>query len=624
MGPRSSDGVSQAPGLNFLVEASQRVPGAAADAREQLGPPRPSAVLVVHGMGQQTKFETLDLLVRGLVRAIGLAPVDQPRARLVELAEERLHRVELKFERDGRVRELHLYEAYWAPLTEGQVTLRDVVYLLSVAVVNGVRNGSTAFRRWLFGNLVSFPPQIRTVVSLIVGLLALLALAVINLTIGVVAAARWGLGARQGVVGDGLYGDLSTTLNFLFVLIVLFGIILGIARLARGTPGFVRLAVAGASLVAFGLALAATIATGVAIPLFFFLHSQPGPAADLPLLPSALGLKLVDGFDAFVELAIVAVLLAAALTAALAFLARFLVAWLAPGPRESQPVRTAVVVFLFAVLLAGLAIEIGGLTLTDWGRATNAGPLGRGVVWVLLVVSSLIVRRVIVQYVGDIAAYVEPHTLDRFQTLREKIKAEVYNRMRAIYRAGDARGFTYEQVAVAGHSLGSVIAYDVLNRLINEDEMAGRESAAFLYAVQRTSLFLTFGSPLDKTAFAFGAQREQTATRYALAATAQPLIRHTDLRPTWVNVYSSWDPISGLLDFYDPPTKADPRTKAKRSPHPKAVRNKPDLDARTLFLAHLEYWEGTLVFDTLLDALDARTTRANDLVGGLKSERRRW
>jgi hypothetical protein len=602
MGPLSPDGVSQAPIPNFFVESSQRVrrkPRARADEREQLRPAGPSAVLIVHGMGQQTKFETLDLLVRGLVRAIGLAPLDQPRARLVELAGERLHRVELKFKRDGRERELHLYEAYWAPLTEGRVTLRDVMYLLSVAVVNGVRNGSTAFRRWLFGNLVSFPPQIRTVISLIIGLLALLALVMINLTIGVVAATRWGLGARQGIVGDGLYGDLSTTFNLLFVLIVLFGIVLGIGRLARRTPGFVRLAAAGASLVAFGLALAVTIATGVAIPLFFFLHSQPGPAADLPLLPSALGLKLVDGFDAFVEFAIVAVLLAGVLIAALAFLTRLLVAWWAPGARENRPVLTAVIVFCFAVLVSGLAIEIGGLTLTDWGRATNAGTLGRGAVWVLLVVSSLIVRRVIVQYVGDVAAYVQPHTLDRLQTLREEIKTSVYNRMRAIYHAGDERGFTYEGVAVAGHSLGSVIAYDALNRLINEDEMAGRESAAFLNVVKRTPLFLTFGSPLDKTAFAFGAQREQTATRYALAATAQPLIRHTDLRPIWVNVYSSWDPISGALDFYDPPAKPD------GSPDPKAVGNRPDLDARTLFLAHLEYWEGALVFDALLDGLDA-------------------
>jgi len=553
-------------------------------------------------MGQQTKFETLDLLVQGLVRAIGLTPFDQPRARLVELAGERLHRVELKLRRDGREHELHLYEAYWAPLTEGQVTLRDVVYLLSMAAVNGIRNGSTTFWRWLFGNLVTFPPQIRTVIALIVGLLALFALATINLTIGVVAAARWAFGVRQGLVGDGLYGDLSTTLNVLFVVIVLFGVVLAIGRLARRAFGFVRLAVAVASVAAFAVALVATIATGIAIPLFFFLHSQPGSAADLPLIPSALGLKRVVRFDAFVELAVFAILLAAVALVALAWVVRFLCAWWKPPAPESRPGLTAFFVLLFAGLVVGLAIEIGGLTLTDWGRATNPGPIGRGIVWFLLVIVSFVVRRVMVEYVGDLAAYVQPHALDRFQALRDEIKAEVYKSMRAIYRAGNWRGFTYERIAVVGHSLGSVIAYDTLNQLINEDELAGFGPPTSLDAVRRTSLFLTFGSPLDKTAFAFGAQRKQSATRYALAATAQPLIRHTN-RPTWVNVYSRWDLISGALEFYDPPRGSD------GSCDPKAVCNRSDPDAKTLFLAHLEYWEGTLVFDTLLDALDPGTTR---------------
>ena len=83
-------------------------------------------------------------------------------------------------------------------------------------------------------------------------------------------------------------------------------------------------------------------------------------------------------------------------------------------------------------------------------------------------------------------------------------------------------------------------------------------------------------------------------------------------------MHSAWDPISGSLDFYDLPTGKDGERDSK------AVCNKSDLDARTFFLAHIEYWEGTLVFDTLLDALDAGTTRATDPVGDLKSGSRRW
>jgi hypothetical protein len=556
-------------------------------------------VLVVHGVGQQTKFETLDSLVRGLVRTILPAPLDQPRARLVQLAGERLNRVELTFKREGRDSEIHLYEAYWASLTEGRVTLRDVVYLLLFSAVNGVRNGTTHFQRWLFGRIVSFPPQIRTVIALIVGLLTLLALVIVNMTIGVVAAARWGFGTRQGVVGDGLYGDLSTALNLLFVLVVSFVAVLGIGRVVRNLPNPVRLAAGGLGIVAFGAALAGTIAVGVAIPLLFFLHPQTSAAADLPLLPAVLGIRLVDRFNAFVELATVALVLAAAVVCGVAFLVRLLRAWQSPAAPEGRRGVTLFIVLLFAALLVGLAVEIAGLGVPDQGRPAGAGALGRGAVWMLLVAASLVVRRVVVQYVGDLVAYVQPHTLDRFQVLRDQIKTDVYNRARALYRAGDELGFTYQRVAIVGHSLGSVVAYDVLNRLIAEDELVGPKSSAYLDVVKRTSILLTFGSPLDKTAFAFGAQRKQTATRFALAATQQPLIQRTD-RPEWVNVYSPWDPISGKLDFYDPPAERN------GEPHPKAVRNRQDMDARTLLFAHNEYWSDPLVFDTLLDALDPR------------------
>ena len=57
-----------------------------------------------------------------------------------------------------------------------------------------------------------------------------------------------------------------------------------------------------------------------------------------------------------------------------------------------------------------------------------------------------------------------------------------------------------------GRSLGSVIVYDVLNRLVNEDEAIG----CSLKVVARTPLLLTFGSPLDRTAFLFAVQRQNT------------------------------------------------------------------------------------------------------------------
>ncbi|HEY6050046.1 MAG TPA: hypothetical protein VIZ58_02285, partial [Thermoanaerobaculia bacterium] len=147
----------------------------------------------------------------------------------------------------------------------------------------------------------------------------------------------------------------------------------------------------------------------------------------------------------------------------------------------------------------------------------------------------------------------------------------------------------YAGCVLVGHSLGSVIAYDTLNRLILDDEAAG--AGAGLDAVARTPLFLTFGSPLDKTAFVFGIQGKNTSEgREALAASVQPMICEYRLRPRrWVNVHSPWDLVSGTLDLYDSADASESRR----------VENVADREATTLLAAHLEYWHDPLIFEIL-------------------------
>ncbi|OLB53988.1 MAG: hypothetical protein AUH99_00700 [Candidatus Rokubacteria bacterium 13_2_20CM_2_70_11] len=567
-------------------------------------------MLVAHGMGRQTKFETLDILVNGLMRVARFGRLGAPQARLVSLDGERLHRLELTVQTDGGVRELHLYEAYWAPFTEGQVRLRDVMYLVFLAIWNGVQNGVTDFRRWLFGRSNPFPPQIRTVVYLLVGLAAVLSVVVINASIGLVAAARWGLGVGLTVVGDGLYGDLSTAFNFLFVCVFTFGFVLRVCWLLRRAPLFLKTLVGVGSVVLFLVVLAVTIAVGVAIPLFAFLHRQAGPVDDVRLLAAAFGLARVEQFNRCVELGIIALVPAALLPTAFTLVGRVWAAWrseLGSGERRKY-LTTWVLLFVFG-LVGGLALETAWLGLTDWGLGVGGKvEVGRGAVWVFLVIASLVARWVIVQYVGDVVAYVQPHVLDRFDTLRERIKEEVYAKARAIYgAAGKNGGLEYEGVAIVGHSLGSVIAYDALNRLINDDEVARSAGTwPLLRVVPRTFLFLTIASPLDKTAFVFGSQRRQSQTRHALAATAQPLIQRLEFRPAkWVNIYSPWDPISAPLKYYDPPLQPG------RLPDARAVQNQKEPEATTLFLAHIEYWEGALIFETLLEELPSTKTHAS-------------
>ena len=147
--------------------------------------------------------------------------------------------------------------------------------------------------------------------------------------------------------------------------------------------------------------------------------------------------------------------------------------------------------------------------------------------------------------------------------------------------------------------LGALIDLGIfanINQLLNEDEVAGETEK--LKVLDRTKLLLTFGSPLDKTAYLFSLQREKTSLeREALVASSQPLILDPKFRDPskfeWINIYSHNDIISGRLDFFDPPT--DSTTRQLINP----VKNIRDEEATTLLAAHVEYWDNQLVFRML-------------------------
>ncbi len=125
---------------------------------------------------------------------------------------------------------------------------------------------------------------------------------------------------------------------------------------------------------------------------------------------------------------------------------------------------------------------------------------------------------------------------------------------------------------------------------------ASTDPKAFLDVAKRTSLLLTFGSPLDKTAYVFGTRGDNWvhASREALAASIQPLIQAQRFRSfPWINVYSPNDIISGRLNFYDLPNATNA--------HP--VENVEDLNATTWLAAHTEYWTTTVVWKRLHEAL---------------------
>jgi hypothetical protein len=161
---------------------------------------------------------------------------------------------------------------------------------------------------------------------------------------------------------------------------------------------------------------------------------------------------------------------------------------------------------------------------------------------------------------------------------------------------GAAPKFQYDKIALVGHSLGSVIAYDTLNRLMLDDWLCD----GALKVAERTATVVTFGSPLNKTAFLSTIQGKDTLhIRERLAATVQPLIMsYPKFRKfKWINVYSRNDIVSGLLKFYDLPGYQNPPVPAV------AVQNVKDRDAAVPLMAQVAYWKNKTVWTQLLEQI---------------------
>lgn len=467
-----------------------------------LPPAAPVAVLVVHGMGQQLPLQTLDQVKEGLVgatkRAGGTAA--DPQVAAAAVGAEFLRRVELTLTNSaGKQTDVHIYEAYWAPITEGQIGIKDVMRFLRAAGRNGLRNTRDVFQRWVLGAYVDFGRFPRTAVYLQAAYWTVLSLIVLNSIIILVGGTSAILGADR--IRPSLLGDLTGVLLI-------------------GTGGIILLA----------LAMWAHRHLLWLVPICFF-----------PVL-TTLGLIFVLAYHRLTG-------------AGLGFI---------PVPAES---------------------------LWYWAM------LG---FWVLLVLASKKVRDVLVEYVGDVAIYVAPHLLDRFSELRKRIRQCVYDTAEQIYgmHTPGTTTLTYSNIALVGHSLGSVATYDVINTLIARDNARGTP----LKVQARTALLLTFGSPLDKIAFVFAAQGTRTTeTRERLAATTQPLIQDYKYRTfPWINIYSDQDVVSGDLTFYD--NLNDEKAKEqidKRYSERRCVENERDTKAQTPLLAHLQYWKNEILFDKL-------------------------
>lgn len=499
------------------------------------------AVIVNHGMGQQLHSQTLEQIVRALrdaqAKALNIDPgkerqeVKTQIARLpnADTGDQTLLRAELQVKgTNGATHSVHVYESYWAPLTEGQVALSDCIGFLLGGLARGVwfLIRHLKFDRWLFGGMQKFSN--RTLVTGLMLLIGLL-LVIVPVLLALVVTLKLGLGALLGVLGLHA-GPVSAGAE-------------SVAALRALTPDVAY----------FELYLLALVVALLALPWLANRNRTPRW-----LRSRVLGIAVVIAWASLVALLVVQVALVYhGVKLSSGSVGVFVPAWVAVFPSAAA------------------------------AAANNS--LATAAIWMFALIAGYLSRRFLIEYVGDVAVYLSAHKLSKFDALRERIRKSVFDVMAAVYRASDKQELLYRNIAVVGHSLGSVISYDILNQLLIQDElaqMAGKPGDAIQ---ARTKLLLTFGSPLDKTAFLFRTKGDTDELREAAAANWQPLIRSYAFRPAhWVNIHSAMDIISGKLHYYDDPT--DTKSNAD-----KRVDNVCDWGAFLPLAAHTQYWTtGTL------------------------------
>lgn len=216
-----------------------------------------------------------------------------------------------------------------------------------------------------------------------------------------------------------------------------------------------------------------------------------------------------------------------------------------------------------------LAVWLWSELLLYWDRIVR----WHSVLALVVVILGQGLRKILVGYVGDIAVYVNADAKAASYEARSRILKEAREAVLRLLRSPEG----YERIVLAGHSLGSVISYDLLNRLLDEvrapygigpqGKLAGRLDAKELEKVRG---LVTFGSPLDKIYYFFRTEvpaqqaiRAQILSfmhgfRRASSGRAYgdfqfPRYRIPDPSPEfkWINVWAAADPVSGHLDFYE-------------------------------------------------------------------------
>ena len=272
------------------------------------------AVWIVHGMGQQVPFETLDSLTNGLLQSFrelnASQPAPTPRLRTVKIGKEVLQRVELDVTGEKGDYELHLYESYWAPKTEGVAKLTDVVSFLWDGGTRGLMNSFRDFNRAMFGGMALFRIRLRTAVWICLTLATLAALTAINGVIAAAAAAKLNISAFDAL--HDRWEALAALASCMTAVAFSFGVLLFLASLAkpRNLSRWSRRLISILSWLGFMGTLATILKTSALMLVFArpeLLHRVENRFGDVAQVPT----QLLQGFATLMIFACLALIVVA-------------------------------------------------------------------------------------------------------------------------------------------------------------------------------------------------------------------------------------------------------------------------------------------------------------------------
>jgi hypothetical protein len=497
-----------------------------------------AAVIAVHGMGQQNMYDTMTSLA-GRLHDMTASPNTPSPIKIVNRQMDKDHsQICSEFTvptTDGGEKDVTVFEAYWAPLTEGKIGFWQTVWFLFVAALWGatliVKDAVAlhGFQRWIFDKVRNYGVSWATIPLLAVTFAGVFGI------IAIMAAALAALAAKLAIVAAHTFFSVSIAV--------------------RRPPLVIEI---DALQTQFTAVLLAMLALGVTIAATFGLVGRLLSSSFLTKVARALLIVLIivvalaAGLCGF---ALAGVIAQAGLTFMLGHGTGYgvFVDW----PRD---ILRLAVSYLPHQLQSPPAVAI---------------PLNLFIFWVVYFFGK--------QFVGDVAIYVSAHRVNRYWDTREAIRNAAHEVAKEVYGCKEGNALRYDEVYFVAHSLGAVVAYDTINAIFC-DELVLQQP---IDAVNRTKGLLTYGSPLDKTAFLFRAYSSGSVERLAAVAASQPLILSEAFRKlAWINIHSVADPISAPIEYYG-------------TPECPGVDNRNDEQSFLPLVAHVQY-EGHETFRVAL------------------------